>query len=74
MGPSGCGKSTLLNVIAGLTDDGSVEVAGGRIDGRTRRGLAIRARAHRPAGGQSEPAGRLAGAARGPAAQRDWCD
>jgi putative ABC transport system ATP-binding protein len=36
MGPSGCGKSTLLNVIAGLdvVDDGTVEVAGERVDGR----------------------------------------
>ncbi|NUT44731.1 MAG: ABC transporter ATP-binding protein [Thermoactinospora sp.] len=36
MGPSGCGKSTLLNVIAGLdvVDEGTVEVAGERVDGR----------------------------------------
>ena len=42
-GHPGCGKSTLLNVIAGLDrpDDGSVEVAGGRIDGRNEEWLAI---------------------------------
>lgn len=36
MGPSGCGKSTLLNVISGLdrVDEGTIEVAGQRIDGR----------------------------------------
>src|SRR5713226_4905260 len=34
MGPSGCGKSTLLNIIAGLDrpDEGTIEVAGERID------------------------------------------
>jgi putative ABC transport system ATP-binding protein len=34
MGPSGCGKSTLLHLVAGLDqpDDGTVTVAGARID------------------------------------------
>jgi len=42
MGPSGCGKSTLLNIIAGLDqpDDGTVEIAGQRIDGRDEDWLA----------------------------------
>src|SRR5439155_15453729 len=42
MGPSGCGKSTLLNVIAGLdrVDDGTVEVAGERVDGKDENWLA----------------------------------
>ena len=42
VGPSGCGKSTLLNVVAGLdaVDDGTVEVAGERIDGRDEDWLA----------------------------------
>jgi putative ABC transport system ATP-binding protein len=42
VGPSGCGKSTLLNVVAGLdaVDDGVVEVAGERIDGRDEDWLA----------------------------------
>ena len=48
MGPSGCGKSTLLNVIAGLdsVDDGTVEVAGERIDGRNEDWLAKFRRHH----------------------------
>jgi putative ABC transport system ATP-binding protein len=48
MGPSGCGKSTLLNVIAGLdtVDEGTVEVAGERVDGRDQDWLA-RFRRHR---------------------------
>src|SRR3954470_4141937 len=41
-GPSGCGKSTLLNMIAGLDtlDEGTIEVAGQRIDGRDEDWLA----------------------------------
>ncbi|HEY8826341.1 MAG TPA: ATP-binding cassette domain-containing protein, partial [Jatrophihabitantaceae bacterium] len=48
MGPSGCGKSTLLNIIAGLdiVDDGTVEVAGQRIDGRDESWLARFRRHH----------------------------
>ncbi|WP_240157243.1 ABC transporter ATP-binding protein [Pseudonocardia broussonetiae] len=48
MGPSGCGKSTLLNVVAGLdaVDDGTVEVAGERIDGRDEDWLARFRRTH----------------------------
>jgi putative ABC transport system ATP-binding protein len=48
MGPSGCGKSTLLNVVAGLdtVDDGTVEVAGERIDGRDEDWLAKFRRHH----------------------------
>ena len=48
MGPSGCGKSTLLNVVAGLegVDDGTVEVAGERIDGRNEDWLARFRRHH----------------------------
>jgi putative ABC transport system ATP-binding protein len=47
-GPSGCGKSTLLNVIAGLdvVDDGTIEVAGERIDGRDQAWLAHFRRHH----------------------------
>jgi putative ABC transport system ATP-binding protein len=47
-GPSGCGKSTLLNIIAGLdrVDDGTVEVAGERIDGRDENWLAKFRRHH----------------------------
>ncbi|WP_066365741.1 ABC transporter ATP-binding protein [Herbidospora mongoliensis] len=48
MGPSGCGKSTLLNVIAGLdgVDDGTIEVAGERVDGRDEDWLAKFRRHH----------------------------
>ncbi|GII31595.1 ABC transporter ATP-binding protein [Planotetraspora mira] len=48
MGPSGCGKSTLLNVIAGLdtVDEGTVEVAGERVDGRDEDWLARFRRHH----------------------------
>ncbi|TKK83845.1 ABC transporter ATP-binding protein [Herbidospora galbida] len=48
MGPSGCGKSTLLNVIAGLdgVDDGTIEVAGERVDGRDEDWLARFRRHH----------------------------
>jgi putative ABC transport system ATP-binding protein len=48
MGPSGCGKSTLLNIVAGLdtVDEGTVEVAGQRIDGRDESSLAKFRRHH----------------------------
>lgn len=48
MGPSGCGKSTLLNVIAGLDrlDEGTIDVAGQRIDGRDENWLARFRRHH----------------------------
>ncbi|GAA0983509.1 ABC transporter ATP-binding protein [Acrocarpospora macrocephala] len=48
MGPSGCGKSTLLNVIAGLdgVDDGTIEVAGERVDGKDEDWLARFRRHH----------------------------
>jgi putative ABC transport system ATP-binding protein len=48
MGPSGCGKSTLLNVIAGLdvVDEGTIEVAGERVDGRDEDWLARFRRKH----------------------------
>ena len=48
MGPSGCGKSTLLNVIAGLDrpDEGMVEVAGERMEGRDEDWLARFRRHH----------------------------
>jgi putative ABC transport system ATP-binding protein len=48
MGPSGCGKSTLLNVVAGLDrlDEGAIEVAGQRIDGRDENWLAKFRRHH----------------------------
>ena len=48
MGPSGCGKSTLLNVIAGLDtiDEGTVEVAGERVDNRDENWLARFRRHH----------------------------
>jgi putative ABC transport system ATP-binding protein len=48
MGPSGCGKSTLLNIVAGLdvADEGTVEVAGERINGRDEAWLARFRRRH----------------------------
>jgi putative ABC transport system ATP-binding protein len=48
MGPSGCGKSTLLNLMAGLDqpDDGTVEVAGERVNGRDENWLAKFRRHH----------------------------
>jgi putative ABC transport system ATP-binding protein len=48
MGPSGCGKSTLLNVVAGLdrVDEGTIEVAGERVDGRDEDWLARFRRHH----------------------------
>ncbi len=47
-GPSGCGKSTLLNAIAGLdrVDEGTIEVAGQRIDGQDETWLARFRRHH----------------------------
>jgi putative ABC transport system ATP-binding protein len=43
MGPSGSGKSTLLHLLAGLdkADDGSIEVAGRRLDDGTERDLTL---------------------------------
>ena len=48
LGPSGCGKSTLLNVIAGLdqVDEGAIEVAGERVDGKDEDWLARFRRHH----------------------------
>ena len=47
-GPSGCGKSTLLNAVAGLErlDEGTIEVAGERIDGKDEAWLARFRRHH----------------------------
>jgi putative ABC transport system ATP-binding protein len=47
-GPSGCGKSTLLNVVAGLdrVDEGTITVAGERVDGRDEDWLARFRRHH----------------------------
>jgi putative ABC transport system ATP-binding protein len=48
MGPSGCGKSTLLHVLAGLepADEGSIEIAGSRLDGLGAAALARLRRRH----------------------------
>ena len=48
MGPSGCGKSTLLHVLAGLepADEGSIEIAGARLDGLGAAALARLRRRH----------------------------
>ena len=48
MGPSGCGKSTLLHVLAGLepADEGSIEIAGARLDGLGAAALARMRRRH----------------------------
>ncbi len=48
MGPSGCGKSTLLHVLAGLepADEGSIEIAGARLDGLGAVALARLRRRH----------------------------
>jgi len=48
MGPSGCGKSTLLHVLAGLepADEGSIEIAGARLDGLGAAALARFRRRH----------------------------
>jgi putative ABC transport system ATP-binding protein len=48
MGPSGCGKSTLLHVLAGLepVDEGSIELAGVRLDGLGAAALARLRRRH----------------------------
>lgn len=47
-GPSGCGKSTLLHLIAGLDvpDDGTIEVAGERVDQLTANRAARLRRRH----------------------------
>ena len=48
MGPSGCGKSTLLHVLAGLerADEGSIELAGVRLEGLGAAALARLRRRH----------------------------
>jgi putative ABC transport system ATP-binding protein len=47
-GPSGCGKSTLLHLVAGLDrpDEGTVELAGTRVDRLPGRRLALLRRRH----------------------------
>jgi putative ABC transport system ATP-binding protein len=48
MGPSGCGKSTLLHLVAGLDrpDEGTVSLAGVRVDALSARRLALLRRRH----------------------------
>ncbi|HLN16040.1 MAG TPA: ABC transporter ATP-binding protein [Acidimicrobiales bacterium] len=48
MGPSGCGKSTFLNLVAGLdtADEGTIQVAGEEVTGRTEDQLALLRRRH----------------------------
>jgi energy-coupling factor transporter ATP-binding protein EcfA2 len=48
MGPSGCGKSTLLHLVAGLDrpDEGTVSLAGARVDALSARRLALLRRRH----------------------------
>jgi len=48
MGPSGCGKSTLLHLVAGLDrpDEGTVSLAGTRVDSLSARRLALLRRRH----------------------------
>jgi putative ABC transport system ATP-binding protein len=48
MGPSGCGKSTLLNVVAGLerVDEGTIEVGGELVTGRSEDELSMLRRHH----------------------------
>jgi putative ABC transport system ATP-binding protein len=48
MGPSGCGKSTLLHLVAGLDrpDEGTVTLAGTRVDALSARRLALLRRRH----------------------------
>jgi putative ABC transport system ATP-binding protein len=48
MGPSGCGKSTLLHLVAGLDrpDEGTVSLAGTRVDTLSARRLALLRRRH----------------------------